>query len=93
MSSWRLIDIEKHPNNPPLTHVKSNEGELGTLMQNVIMWGKNACEFAAIEIKEEEVTRLYRRLNYSRKHAWRRWQRKYVNSLMESHRRNRKKLL
>ena len=52
------------------------------------MWGQNAYEFADIEIEEEEVTRLYRRLNNAREHAWRRWQREYINSLMESHRIN-----
>ena len=55
------------------------------------MWGKNAYEFADIEIEEEEVTRLYRRLNNAREHAWRRWQREYINSLMHSHRTNRGK--
>lgn len=34
-----VIDIKKHLNNLPLTHVKSREGELETLMQYVIMWG------------------------------------------------------
>ena len=55
------------------------------------MWGKNAYEFADIEIEEEEVTRLYRRLNNAREHAWRRWQREYINSLMHSHSINRGK--
>ena len=57
-------------------------------MPNVIMWGQNAYKFADIEIEEEEVTRLYRRLNNAREHASRRWQRAYINSLMESHRIN-----
>ena len=53
--------------------------------------GQNAYEFADIEIEEEEVTRLYGRLNNAREHAWRRWQREYINSLMESHKINRGK--
>ena len=44
-----------------------------------------------MEIEEEEVTRLYRRLNNTREHAWRRWQREYINGLIESHRINRGK--
>lgn len=83
-----VIDIKKHLNNLLLTHVKSREGELETLMQYVLMWGGgNAREFADIEIEEEEVTRPNRRLNYSREIAWRRWQREFVNSLMQNHRR------
>ncbi|XP_074624492.1 uncharacterized protein LOC141882446 [Acropora palmata] len=70
-----VIDIEKHLNNRPLTYVESNEGEPETLTPNVIMWGQNAYEFADIKIEEEEVTRLYRRLNNAREHTWRRWQR------------------
>ena len=64
-----VINIERHLNNRPLTYVESNEGELETLTPNVIMWGQNAYEFADIEIEEEEVTRLYRRLNNAREHA------------------------
>ena len=64
-----VINIERHHNNRPLTYVESNEGELETLTPNVIMWGQNAYEFADIKIEEEEVTRLYRRLNNAREHA------------------------
>lgn len=52
------------------------------------MWGKNAQGFWDIEIEEDEVFKLQGRLNNEREHAWGHWQRKYINSLMESHRVN-----
>ena len=63
-------------------------GATHTLTPHKIMWGKNAHEFADIEIEEDEVFKLQERLNNERKHAWGHWQRKYINSLMESHRVN-----
>lgn len=52
------------------------------------MWGQNAPDLSDIEVDEDEVTRLYRRLNNAREHVWRRWQREYIHSLMEAHRIN-----
>ena len=81
-----VINIEKHLNNRPLTYVESSEGELQVLTPNVIMWGQNAYEITDIEVDEKEVIKLYRRLNNAREHAWRRWKREYVHSLMEADR-------
>ena len=41
-----------------------------------------------IEVEENQLTKLYLRMNTARQHAWSRWQKKYVHSLMESHRIN-----
>ena len=81
-----VIDIEKHMNNRPLTYVESGEGEPQVLTPNVIMWGQNAHEIRNIEVDEDETTKLYRRLNNAREHAWRRWKKEYVHGLMEAQR-------
>ena len=60
------------------------------LAPNVLLWGQNAHGLEDIEIDEEEVTKLHRHLKNVREHAWRRWQKEYVHSLMEAHRVNRK---
>ena len=57
-----VIDVEKHLNNRPLTYVESDEGGPQTLIPNVLMWGQNAHELEDVEIDEEEVTKLHRRL-------------------------------
>ncbi|XP_074611853.1 uncharacterized protein LOC141866271 [Acropora palmata] len=85
-----VIDIERHLNNRPLTYVESDEGGPQTLTPNALMWGQNAHGLEDIEIDEEEVTKLHRHLKNIREHAWRRWQKEYVHSLMEAHRVNRK---
>lgn len=85
-----VMDIEKHLNNRPLTYVESEEGDAQTLTPNILMWGQDVYDLADIEIDEEEVTKLHRRLKNAREHVWRRWQKEYVHSLMEAHRINRK---
>ena len=50
------------------------------------MCGQNAPDLSDIEVDEDEVTRLYRRLNNAREHVWRRWQREYIHSLILAHR-------
>ncbi|XP_029205849.2 uncharacterized protein LOC114969687 [Acropora millepora] len=85
-----IIDIERHLNNRPLTYVESDEGGQRTLTPNVLIRGQNAHGLEDIEIDEEEVTKLHRHLKKIREHAWRRWQKEYVRSLMEAHRVNRK---
>ena len=85
-----IMDIEKHLNNRPLTYVESDEGEPQTLTPNILMWGQNAYDLEDIEVDEEEVTKLHRRLKNAREHAWSRWQNEYVHSLMEAHRVNRR---
>ena len=85
-----VIDIKRHLNNRPITYVESDEGGPQTLTPNVLMWGQNAHGLEDIEIDEEEVTKLHRHLKNIREHAWRRWQKEYVRSLMEAHSVNRK---
>ena len=53
------------------------------------MWGQDAHIVEDIEVEENQLTKLYRRLNTARQHAWSRWQKEYVHSLLESHRINR----
>ena len=80
-----VMDIEKHMNNRPLTYVESESGEDQVLTPNVVMWGQGAHILEDIEVKDDELTRFHRRLINAKQHAWRRWQREYLHSLMESH--------
>ena len=48
-----IIDIEKHLNNRPLTHLESDGGEKQVLTPNVLMWGQNAHQVE--ETEEEEM--------------------------------------
>ena len=66
--------------------MESGEGEPQVLTPNVIMWGQNAHEIRNIEVDEDETTKLYRRMNNAREHAWHRWKKEYVHGLMEAHR-------
>ena len=83
------MDIERHLNNRPLTYIESDGGDEKVLTSNMIMWGQDAHIVEDIEVEENQLTKLYRRLNTARQHAWSRWQKEYVHSLMESHRINR----
>ena len=79
-----VLDIERYMNNRPLTYVESEVGEDQVLTPNVIMWGQNSHILEDIEV--ESLTKFQRRLQHAREHAWRRWSREYVRSLMEQHR-------
>ena len=81
-----VMDIEKCMNNRPLTYVKSESGEDQVLTPNLVMWGQGAHVLEDIEVEDDELTRLHRRLINAKQHAWRRWQSEYLHSLMESHR-------
>ena len=84
-----IMDIERHLNNRPLTYVESDGGDEKVLTPNIIMWGQDAHIVKDIEVEENQLTKLYRRLNTARQHASSRWQKEYVHSLLESHRINR----
>jgi hypothetical protein len=84
------MDIEKHLNNRPLTYIESDMGEEEILTPNIIMCGQNSHHIKDIEIEDDEVTKMYKRLNDARQHGWQRWKREYIHSVMESHRINRK---
>ena len=84
-----IMDIEKHLNNRPLTYIESDFGE-EVLTPNVIMFGQNAHQIENIEVKDDEVTKMFKRQQEAKQHAWQRWKREYLHSLMESHRINRK---
>ena len=83
-----IMDIERHLNNRPLTYVESDGGDEKVLTPNIIMWGQDAHIVEDIEVEENQLTKLYRRLNTAKQHAWSRWQKEYVHSLLESHRIN-----
>ena len=73
-------------NNWPLTYVDSEVGENQVLTPSVITWGQNSHILEDLEIEFESLTKFQRRLQHAREHAWRRWSREYVSSLMEQHR-------
>ena len=87
-----VMDIERNLNNRPLTYVEA-EGEEEVLTPNMIMWGRDAHpieDIALIEDDKEKLTKMNRRLEEAKAHAWRRWKREYIHSLMEGHRLNKK---
>ena len=81
-----VMDIERHLNNRPLTYVESEGGEPRVLTPNSIIWGEDAHIFEECDQEESGVSKVKRRLEVARQHAWSRWKREYVHSLMESHR-------
>ena len=72
-------------NSRPLTYVESEVGEEQALTPNVIMWTENSYILEDIQVESESLTKFQRRLQNTREHAWRRWPREYVRSLMEQH--------
>ena len=55
-------------------------------------WGRDAYPVEDTEGSEaEKLTRMTKRLEDAKAHAWKRWNREYVHSLMESHRLNRER--
>ena len=76
-------------NNRPLTYIESEVGEDQVLTPNIIMWRQNSYILEDIEVESESLTKFQRSLQNAREHAWRRWSREYVRSLMEQHRMNR----
>ena len=80
-----IMDIEIHLNNRPLTNVESDSGEEQVLTPNIIMWGKDSHILEELEVEEDNVSKMYRRMKNARQHVWSRWSKEYVNSLMEYH--------
>ena len=83
-----IRDTERHLTNRPLTFVESEGGDEKVLTPNMIMWRQDAHIVEDIEVEENQLTKLFRRLNTARQHAWSRWQKEFVHSLMEPHRIN-----
>ena len=81
-----VIDIERHLNNRSLTYIESGGGEPQVLTPNTILWGDDSHILEDREQDESEVTKMQRRLNAARQHAWNRWHKEYIHSLMELHR-------
>ncbi len=81
-----VMDIERHLNNRPLTYIESDGGEPQVLTPNTILWGDDSHILEDREQDEIEVTKMQKRLNAARQHAWNRWHKEYIHSLMESHR-------
>ena len=62
------------------------------LAPNTILWGRDAYPVEDTEGSEaEKLTRMTKRLEDAKAHAWKRWKREYVHSLMESHRLNKER--
>jgi hypothetical protein len=80
-----VMDIERHLNNCSLTCIESDGGEPQVLTPNTILWGDDSHILEDREQGESEVTKTQRRLNTARQHAWNRWHKEYIHSLMESH--------
>ena len=81
-----VIDIERHLNSRPLTYIESDRGESRVLTPNAILWGEDSYILEDQERDESEVTKMEKRLKVARQHAWNRWHKEYIHSLMESHR-------
>ena len=81
-----VMDIERYMNNRPLTNVESDSGEEQVLTPNLVMWGQGVYILEDIEVEDDELTRFHRRPHNAKQHAWTRWQREYLHSLMEIHR-------
>ena len=84
-----IIDIECHLNNRPLTYIETEVGEGKVLTPNSILWGQNAYTLEDTEVDMDSVAKCQRRLENVRSHAWTRWSREYVRTLMDYHRINR----
>lgn len=80
-----ILDIERHLNNRPLTYVEAEFGEDRVLTPNIILWGQGSHTFDE-DCEEESLSKFEKRLYHARQHAWTRWKKEYVHSLMESHR-------
>ncbi|XP_028410919.1 uncharacterized protein LOC114533573 [Dendronephthya gigantea] len=83
-----LMDIEINMNNRPLTYVESESGEEEVLTPNVLIRGKNTYLINDVENDDDELTKMQRRIAKAKNNAWKRWQREYIHSLMESQRVN-----
>ena len=83
-----IMDIEINMNNRPLTYVESESGEEQVLTPNTLIRGTNIYLINDDESDEDELTRMQKRVAKAKNNAWERWQREYINSLMESQRIN-----
>ena len=84
-----IMDVERNLNNRPLTYVEAEGGEEEVLTPNMILWGRDAYPVEDIEDSDvEKLTKMSKRLEDAKAHAWKRWKREYIHGLMESHRLN-----
>ena len=83
-----LMDIEINMNNRPLTYVESESGEEEVLTPNVLIRGRNTYLLDDIENDVDELPKMQKRIAKAKNNAWKRWQREYIHSLMESQRVN-----
>eukprot|EP00795_Rhopilema_esculentum_P006806 gene6806-biopygen8263 len=81
-----VMDIERHMNNRPLTYVEGDNEESQVLTPSMIMWGKNCHILEDIDVEENDLTKIQRRLSNARQHVWQRWKKEYLYSLMGVHR-------
>ena len=86
------MDVERNLNNRPLTYVEAEGGEEEVLTPNMILWGRDVYPLEDTEGTDaEKLTRMSKRLEDAKAHAWKRWKREYIHSLMETHRLNKER--
>ena len=84
-----IMDIEINMNNRPLTYVESESGEEQVLTPNVLIRGENTYLINNdMKSDDDELTNMQKRITKAKANAWKRWQREYIHSLMESQRIN-----
>lgn len=77
-----ILDVERNLNNRPLTYVEAEGGEEEVLTPNTILWGRNVYPVEDTEGSEaEKLTRMTKRLEDAKVHAWKRWKREYVQAI------------
>ena len=86
------MDVERNLNNQPLTYIEAGVGEKEVLTPNTILWGRDVHPVDDTEASDaEKLTRMIKRLENGKAHAWKRWKGEYVHCLMESTRLNKER--
>ena len=65
-----IMDAKRHLNNRPLTYVESDSGEEQVLTPNIIMWVKVSHILEELEVKKDNVSKMYRRMKNARQPVW-----------------------
>ena len=52
---------------------------------SMIMWGKNCHNLEDINVEENDLTKMQRRLSSARQRVWQRWKKEYLDNLMGVH--------
>ena len=81
-----VMDIERHMNHRPLTYVEGDNEGSQVLTPSIILWGKNCNILEEADTDESDCAKIQRRLRNAKEHAWQRWKKEYLHSLMGVHR-------